>query len=40
MVIVMGVFYYFDGLPDDSRMVGLDIGYDFCSVQVSALFCL
>jgi hypothetical protein len=40
MVKVMGVFYYFDGLPDDARMVGLDIGYDLCSVEVGALFCL
>jgi hypothetical protein len=27
-------------LPDDARMVGLDIGYDLCSVEVGALFCL
>lgn len=36
----MGVFYYFYGLPGDSRVVCLDIGYDLCSVEVSALFCL
>jgi hypothetical protein len=40
MVKVIGVFYFFHGLPDDSRMVGLNIGYDLCSVEVGALFCL
>jgi hypothetical protein len=33
------VFCYFDGFTDDG-MVGPDIDSDFCSFEISVLFCL
>jgi hypothetical protein len=31
---------YFDGFVDDAGMADVDVGYDVCSVEVSAMFCL
>jgi hypothetical protein len=38
MAEVVGVFDYFNCFPDDAGMVGLDVGYDFCSVEADAVF--
>lgn len=37
---VVDMFSYFNGFLDDAGMADVDIGYDVCSVAVSAIFCL
>jgi hypothetical protein len=37
-VAVVGVFSYFSCFPDYAGMVGADVGYDFCFVEVDAMF--
>jgi hypothetical protein len=36
-VQVVKVFCYFSGFPDELEFVGADIGYEFCSLEVTAL---
>jgi hypothetical protein len=38
MAEVVGVFSYFNCFPDYVRMVGVDVHYDFCYVEVDAVF--
>jgi hypothetical protein len=38
MVEVVGVFIYFSYFPDCVRTVGVDVGYNFCFVEVNAVF--
>jgi hypothetical protein len=34
------MFCYFGGFLDDVGMADVDVGYDVCSVEISAMFCL
>jgi hypothetical protein len=37
---VVKVVCYFSGFPDELELVGADVGYEFCSVEVSVVFSL